>query len=193
MARTKEFDPDAAVASAIELFWDHGYANSSVQDVVDRLGLNRGSLYATFGSKHDLFIAALTRYCQEAPTPLIEALDGDGPVVPALRGALLDVVDFDLSAPKRRGCLLLNSAMECLPGDPAVTALFERTTAAVKAAFESTLRRGQLDGDISTDIAPRDGAAFLLTTLQGIRVLSKSGASRAELESTIDLALAALT
>ena len=68
MARTKEFDPDVAVIGGDRyVLGACGYANTSMQDLVDELGLNRGSIYGTFGSKHELFVAALTRYCELAP------------------------------------------------------------------------------------------------------------------------------
>ncbi len=192
MARTKEFDPDTAVAAAIELFWERGYANTSMQDLVDELGLNRGSLYGTFGSKHDLFITALTRYCQEAPTALLAVLAEDGPLLPRLRAALIALVDADLGDPDRKGCLLINSAMENLPGDDDTSKLFDRTTTTIRIAFESAVRRAQQTGELPPALKATDAGAFLLTTLQGLRVMAKGTDVREPLIASIDLALRAL-
>lgn len=192
MARTKEFDPDAAVAKAIDLFWERGYANTSIQDLVDRLGLNRGSIYGTFGSKHELFVAALARYCNEAPAELLDVLERDGPLMPRLRGALVALIDADLSGGARRGCLLVNSAMENVPADRDTTELFERTVSTIRVAFESAMRRAQMDGEVSKSVDPVAAGAFLVTTLQGLRVMAKGTADRRTLLATIDLALRAL-
>ena len=71
MARHKEFDPDVALDRALELFWERGYEATSMADLVDHLGIGRASLYATFGSKHELYLKALDRYLlKEDPSPL---------------------------------------------------------------------------------------------------------------------------
>ncbi|MCE7002789.1 TetR/AcrR family transcriptional regulator [Kibdelosporangium philippinense] len=64
MPRTKEFDPDAVLRSALNLFWRKGYEATSIQDLVDHLGIGRASMYATFGTKHDLYLRALDLYCE---------------------------------------------------------------------------------------------------------------------------------
>ncbi len=192
MTRTKEFDPDVAVAAAIDIFWARGYANTSMQDLVDELGLNRGSIYGTFGSKHELFVTALTRYCELAPQPLLDALAQDGPLLPRLRTTLVRLVDADLTDPERKGCLLVNAAMETLPGDTDTTELFARTTGTIRIAFESAIRRAIADGELRRELAPADAAAFLLTTLQGLRVMAKASDDRKALVATVDLALRAL-
>ncbi len=193
MARTKEFDPDAAVAAAVDVFWKQGYANTSMQDLVDRLDLNRGSLYGTFGSKHELFVSALSRYCAEVSGALLETLEADGPLLPRLRCELVAIVDADLADPDHKGCLLVNSAMEGLPGDGDTAALFERTVGTIRAGFEAAIRRAQLDGELPRSLDPRAGASFLVTTLQGLRVMAKGTSERAPLIATIDLAIQALT
>lgn len=191
MSRTKAFDPDTALLTAMEVFWRRGYADTSVQDLVDELGINRGSLYGTFGSKHDLFVAALGRYCGEAPEPILTALRADGPLMPRLRGMLAALVDHDLAEPVRRGCFLINSAME-LPDDADTAALFARTTGTIRLALESAVRSAQTLGEIPPRVDPADAAAFLLTTLQGLRVLAKATGDREPLMASIDLALNAL-
>ncbi|TPW12674.1 MAG: TetR family transcriptional regulator [Acidimicrobiaceae bacterium] len=192
MARTKEFDPDVAVATAIEVFWDRGYAGTSMQDLVDELGLNRGSIYGTFGSKHDLFVQALTEYCKRAPQALLDALEIDGPLLPRLRGALIGLIDADLADPDRKGCLLVNSAMETLPADRDTAALYDRTARTLRTAFEAAVRRAQLEGELPRSLNPVDAASFLLTTLQGLRVTAKATGDRQPLVASVDFALRAL-
>jgi TetR/AcrR family transcriptional repressor of nem operon len=88
VARTKEFDPDAAVSAAMELFWLKGYEATSIQDLVDHLGIGRQSLYATFGSKHELYLKALDRYRDSQASALIDTLATAEPVLPAVRDLL---------------------------------------------------------------------------------------------------------
>lgn len=85
MARTKEFDPDAALDAAVELFWRKGHEAASMSDLVEHLGIGRASLYATFGSKHELYVRALQRYIQTRDPSPIEVLSQPGPVLPAVR------------------------------------------------------------------------------------------------------------
>jgi TetR/AcrR family transcriptional repressor of nem operon len=191
MARTKTFDPDQALTDALGLFWRRGYSATSIQDLVDELGINRGSLYGTFGSKHDLFVAALGRYCREAPDPIIEALEADGPLLVRLRGMMIGLVDRDLAGPDRKGCFLINSAME-LPDDEATTALFVRTTDSIHRAMESAISSAQALGEIDSRVSPGEAATFLLTTLQGVRVMAKATGNRKPLVVSIDLALDSL-
>lgn len=192
MARTKEFDPEAALSAAIDLFWLRGYANTSMQDVVEELALHRGSLYATFGSKRELFLAALERYCREAPQPLVEAMGRAGPLLPRLRAAFVALVEEDLAGPQRRGCMLINSVMETMPGDPDTAELFARTTGTLRATFASAVRRAQAEGEVRRDLDPQAAGTFLVTTLQGLRVMAKGAGDRRQLLAAIDLALAAL-
>ncbi len=78
MARTKEFDPDAALQSALELFWRRGYEATSVADLVEHLGIGRASIYATFGNKHELYLKALDRYAEGRDAVLLAELSQPG-------------------------------------------------------------------------------------------------------------------
>ncbi|MFE0778507.1 TetR/AcrR family transcriptional regulator, partial [Streptomyces sp. NPDC058861] len=85
MARTKEFDPDAALRAALELFWARGYEATTMADLVEHLGVGRASLYATFGNKHELYLKALDRYTEANDPRLVEELSAPGPALPAVR------------------------------------------------------------------------------------------------------------
>ncbi|CAM5304009.1 hypothetical protein SVIOM74S_00836 [Streptomyces violarus] len=88
MARTKEFDPDAALQSALELFWRRGYEATSMSDLVEHLGIGRASIYATFGSKHELYLKALDRYAETRDPSLLAELSQPGPALPAVRAVV---------------------------------------------------------------------------------------------------------
>lgn len=193
MARSKEFDPEHVVGSALELFWRQGYANTSMQDLVDHLGIGRGSLYDTFGSKHELWVRALTRYCEEGNRAILDVLEADGPLIPRLHAALVALVEQDLADPDRRGCMLVNAAMETLPADADAAAQAERSFDEIERGFESAIRLAQLDGEVGESVDPAATAAFLLTLMEGLRVVAKATADRRRLIRSIDVAIALLS
>lgn len=173
MARTKEFDPDVALGRAMQLFWRQGYEATSVADLVAELGVARASLYATFGGKHDLYLAALDRYVRHPDPDPAEVLARPGPVLPAIR-TLLDV--FASPAPDGRpaGCMLVAAVVECPPGDTDVHGRVARSWAASEALLTSALLRARAQGEIAADADAASLAAYLLVLMQGIQVVGRS-------------------
>src|SRR6266536_699926 len=173
MARTKEFDPDTALQGALELFWRRGYEATSMADLVQHLGIGRASIYATFGSKHELYLKALDRYLQlRNPNP-IELLSQPGPALPAVRALVQQYAEESACDEQRRGCLVVNAAVERLPGASAVT-------------------RARAQGELADDCDPRVLARFLLVVLQGLRVLGKGHPDPERLRDAAAQALTAL-
>src|SRR5258708_34322099 len=103
MSRTKEFDPDAALQAALELFWRKGYEATSMADLVDHLGIARASIYGTFGGKHDLYLKALDRYLESRDPAIIEALSQPGPALPSIRALIRRYADESRSEERRVG------------------------------------------------------------------------------------------
>ena len=190
MARTKEFEPLAALDAATELFWRKGYEAASMRELLDAMGIGRGSFYDTFGDKHTLFLSALDRF-QEVRTSWAEDV---------LRGEGLDGIEevfrrsldglFQFQPP--RGCLLANSAVELAPHDPEVAARISGYIRRTEDAFRGALVRARDRGEIPSDSDPRALARFLVNTLHGLRVLARAGADRETLEDTVHIALGAL-
>src|SRR6185503_2842523 len=111
MVRTKQFDKHTALDEAMELFWQRGYHATSIQDLVDHLGVNRQSLYDTYGGKEQLFLAALERYREIQAAPVRRLLERDGPVREILRDLFRSFVDGVLSEDSK-GCFMVNTATE---------------------------------------------------------------------------------
>ena len=110
MPRTREFDTETAERAAMELFWEQGYEATSVDDLVARLGIGRGSLYAAFGSKHALYLKALDRYRCEHMSGAFAALDDpSAPLKPTLRRLFDALIDESLGEAPRRGCFMVNA------------------------------------------------------------------------------------
>jgi TetR/AcrR family transcriptional regulator, transcriptional repressor for nem operon len=190
MPRTKEFEPLEALDAAMQLFWRKGYEAASMRELLDAMGIGRGSFYDTFGDKHALFMAALDRF-QKVRTSWVEEVLGDSGLdgVREVFGRTVDgLVEFE----PRRGCLLANSAVELAPHDPEVAGRISRYVHRTEAAFEDALVRARENGEIPADSDPKALARFLVNTLHGMRVLARAGADRETLEDTVHVALGVL-
>jgi TetR/AcrR family transcriptional repressor of nem operon len=193
VTRSKEFEPEQVVGAAVDVFWRRGYSNTSMQDLVDHLGIGRGSIYATFGSKHELWVRALDRYCEDGAQAILDMLDAQGPLLPRLRGALVAMVDNDLNDRDRKGCMLVNAAMETLPLDSDTAALAHRNFTQIEQGIERAIRRAQSENEVASSVDAAATAAFLLTLIEGLRVVAKATADRGRLVKSIDVALGSLT
>lgn len=188
MSRTKDFDPDVALAAAMDLFWRKGYEATSVQDLVDHLGVARASLYTTFGTKHDLYLAALDRYTAQGADGTLTWLAEPGPVLPALRRGFRALAQDCARDTDRKGCLVTNTTVELVPTDGPCT---QRVTAAydqMERDFAVALSRARAQGELAADADPRALARFLVTFLQGVKVLAKLP-DRTRLTDAVDQAL----
>ncbi|WP_322759915.1 TetR/AcrR family transcriptional regulator [Frankia sp. Cr2] len=192
MGRPKQFDPDAAVDRAMDVFWRKGYAGTTPQDLVDELGIGKGSLYATFDSKRALFDRALERYREQQADTLARIIDQPGPVKPRLRAALQFIVEANAADPDRRGCLAVNTAAELGGADPKATLdvrhMFERT----QGALEAVITEGQRTGEIRSDIPGAALSAYLFTTVVGLQLLVKTVRDPLDLTQVVEAAIRSL-
>ena len=192
MARTKEFDPDAVLQQALDLFWERGYEATSMADLVERLGIARASLYATFGGKHDLYVQALDRYVQGRDPRLVEMLSQPGPALPAVRALVEAYARESLSDERRRGCLVVNTAVELMARDPQAARRVEASWDTLETALTSALTRARAQGELPPEKDPRALARFLLVMLQGMRVLGRAHPDPGRIRDAAAQALAAL-
>lgn len=190
--RSKEFDPDVALEAAMQLFWERGYGATGVADLVEHLGIARASLYATFGSKDQLYRQALQRYCQTQAGPVIDALAEPGPVLPRIAAMLHSLAAAPASDLHRRGCLVVNAAMERIPSDWATGDLVAGHLRKDEEALTAALTRAQEQGELDGTWDARALARFLVSTIQGLRVVGKATADVELLDDVVAVALAAL-
>ncbi len=192
MARHKEFDRDEALHKAMEVFWSRGYEAASIQDLVEHMGINRQSLYDTFGDKHALFLQALDRYHEVESRKLFDLLDRPGSVKKALRQLFSFVIEGSLCEEGRRGCLM-NNAMSELAGRCEATAEKTcRNMEAVENAFYRALLRGKKDGELKGVREPRAVARFLYSSFQGLVLMAKATRDRKTLEDVVKVTLSVL-
>ncbi|MGW7069052.1 TetR/AcrR family transcriptional regulator [Streptomyces sp. NPDC054855] len=192
MGRPKQFDPDTAVEQAMDVFWRKGYAATTPQDLVDALGIGKGSLYNTFGSKHALFERALRRYRDSQAAALIEMLEESGPVRERLRAALWLLVEMDLADPDRRGCMAVNAAAELAGTDEVATELVRRMFDRTEEAFAMLVAKGQRAGEIDAGRDARAIGSLLVTTVVGLRLMARVVEGPERLTRAIDATIDSL-
>jgi len=192
MARPKAFDPDTAAQEAMETFWERGYAATSVNDLLAEMGLNRGSLYDTFGDKKQLFLAALAKYEAQRGQELREMLDRPG----SARSAIIDFIHVAAncctSEDGRRGCLAGKAAMELAPHDKDIADWLKKYHRRNIDLVARTIARGQAQGEINHHLDPRAAARFLLNALGGLRLLGTMSPSESEVNDVVKLTLKVL-
>jgi AcrR family transcriptional regulator len=189
MARPKTFDTDQALDAAMRLFWERGFEATSVQDLVDRLGVNRASLYATFGDKAQLFDAVLDRYGDQVQSVLTTQLAAPHAGREAVARYLATVVALGTRSTGPKGCLLVNTAVGCATAPPG---LVERVTTAIlrtQAALHDALRR---DPRLAARKDLRALSRFFAAQGHGLAVLARTGATRGQLEQAAAVALRVL-
>lgn len=182
MPRPKEFDPEQALDKAVHLFWRQGYQATSVQDLVDAMGINRFSLYDTFGDKHQLFLAALDRYMQKWRNDKLYALEHSQEGLPAIRRFFQEWLESYDSEKGSQGCFLTNSAVEVAPHDQAAAAFVRANLARLENAFYQALVRARKKGEIPKSLNLRDYACFFTNSIMGFTVLLKVLPDRKALE-----------
>lgn len=192
MARPKEFDEEKALAAALEVFWEKGYEATSVQDLTERMGIQKASLYNTFGDKHALFVRALNSYASGALDWYRAQLDHDAPVRESLATLFRNLTEGCEHDESCRGCLCVNSAVELAPHDPAIAALLVRHHQSQEDLFRKALVRGQASGEIPRDLDVVATARFLLNAIAGLSVARKGGPSQQQLDDIVRVTLSVL-
>lgn len=192
MPRPKEFEPNAVLDKAMQLFWRKGYEATSIQDLVEHMGINRFSLYDTFGDKHRLYLAALDRYRQKVASESLAILEHSREGLPAIRRYFLALLDSAATPQGKEGCLMANSAVEVAPHDSEAAARVQAYLARSDEVFYQALARAREKGEIRPPTNLRDLARFLTTSALGLTVQIKAGTGRKELEGIVRAAFAGL-
>ncbi|WP_217239841.1 TetR/AcrR family transcriptional regulator [Streptomyces sp. AC555_RSS877] len=193
MARTKEFDPEAALQSALELFWRRGFEATSMSDLVEHLGIGRASIYATFGNKHELYLKALDRYERAGLTRIVRELSQPGPALPAVRAVVRRYAAESAAEDLRLlGCMVTNTATELAPHDPAAARQVERNWDQLETVLHTALVRAQAQGELPAGRDPLTLARMLLVLLQGLRVTGKASSDPARVRDAAEQALTLL-
>lgn len=192
MARPREFDEDVVLEAAMNCFQMHGYEASSVRDLAAEMGITAPSLYNAFNDKRTLFRKALERYMRDYARARIHELEATFPPKEAVRVFLTDIVNHSLDDQDRRGCMLVNAALEIGPHDPEIGSEIAEKLGEIEGFYRRMITAAQEAGTVPRDRDPLDLARLLMGVTLGIRVLARSKPDRQLLEGMARPALALL-
>ena len=196
MPRQREFDPDKALHTAIDLFWEKGYHDSSVDELVKRSGVAKYGLYGTFGTKRELFIKALSQFAKDRHKDILSPVRKPNASLP-------DVHAFFKQLPKqveritrenarRRGCLMCNTAIELGSRDAEIGDIVRSFFQDITNVMEQCLARGVAQGQLAKSTNITAMATYLVTEFRAVLMLAASGHSRRDMERHLELALTVL-
>ncbi len=191
MARPREFDEAAVLDAAVQCFWARGYEATSIKDLMERTGLTAASLYNAYGDKRAMFRTALDHYIENSIEKRIQRCEALPPR-DAIRAFFDDILSRSINDRERKGCLVVNSALEMAPHDPEFKETIAETLKRIEAFFLACVEKGQADGTITSSRPAVGLAQHLLGILMGIRVLARVRPERALLNGAIGTALAFL-
>ena len=172
--RQREFDRDEVVLKAMTVFRDQGYEATSMQDLVERMGINRFSLYATFNSKHDLFIAALGEYFNRVAVPFFDRLKGSNSGLRGIETVLVELVSRIKSGESSNGCLLCNTIAELgAMTDARTEKILKKYLKLVEDDFRAAIVRAKELGELSPGVDAGRHAKVLTTFSTGLLSVAK--------------------
>ncbi len=171
MARPKSFIPDEALKKAMLVFWDKGYEGASIQDLTEAMGINRFSLYDTFGDKHALYLKTLDMYAdcvvKSFTRGLLEHAEKVGPLG-AIEASLLGMVDRAHEPADACGCLYQRAVTEMAHDDPEVRRRFEKSQDRLHQIYTDLLKDARARGELGGGVRIPDAAWSLILLQMGI-------------------------
>lgn len=185
----KQFNRDEALDKAMQVFWSRGYAATSMQDLVDCMGINRGSLYATFGDKHELFLSALRMFDERIRGRLLAKFAAEHGPREAMRQLFLFFQKEATLPGGNRGCLLTNTALELAAHDPDAAKIVAEAQTQIEDFFKTQIEAGRAAGEIAAGPPAVGMARGLLASLIGLMVLIRSRPDPHLLKSVVEEAL----
>lgn len=188
LGRRREFDEAEVVEKAMQAFWKNGWRDTTPQKLIEATGLSRSSLYATFGDKKGLFLAALDLYVEEQRSFLAQLL-ADGTLRQGLERLYELVVDN--MGPNGGGmtCLVVSSLLEIPAEDDETIERVARGQAQMTAIYETRFQRAIDDAELDGTRTAGELARFIATVNNGIQVAARAEASEDELRSISQMAI----
>ncbi|ANP53251.1 AcrR family transcriptional regulator [Streptomyces griseochromogenes] len=193
MPDIKHFDPDAVLETVVRLFWRQGVATTGIQEVVTATGLNRSSLYATFGGKQELYCAALRRYIDQRARPAFRSLAQDQRGLRAVAEFFDGLIEARCAGEHARwGCLVVNAHVGAENGYPEVRALLDQHHRELRDAMHTALVTAEAQGQLAPGTGPAEAAELLALLAYGVNLRSRAGADAGALHVSVAAALQSL-
>jgi TetR/AcrR family transcriptional repressor of nem operon len=191
MGRPREFDEIAVLDAAVLRFWAQGYEATSIKDLVDCTGVTAASLYNAFGDKRTIYHKALDHYVEGSVAERVRRCEALPPPE-AIEAFFQEIVARSLSDRDRKGCMLVNAALDVAPHDPAFRKVVSEVLTRIEGFFLNSVQKGQADGTIARELPAQVLAQHLLAVLMGIRVLARVRPERTLLQGAVDGVLSLL-
>lgn len=192
MARPIAFDRDHVLQQAIDVFWLRGYTATSIKNLVNATGLQPGSLYAAFGDKRGLFLAALDAYFSALKKSLFNVLHSNDDPLQRLRAFFEQLIHESCDDPDRKGCLLINTLSEIPIQDAEINNRLQHMFAEVQRELQQVLSEAQQQGQLASDQNPEALAQYLVTGIFGLRLFNKMQPNRLSLQVIVDQLLSVI-
>lgn len=176
----------------MELFWEKGYAATSISDLTTIMGIQRPSLYATFGDKEKLFEAALRKYTNLHATLIRTKLQSTTSVKEAFRNLFEELIEEEYKNKVSKGCFCINTIVELAPHDEKIEIHTREHEMYLSVIFQETLLKGIKSGEIESNQDVKALAQTLVVALIGITVLLKYHPERSFIDKSVNLILSLL-
>lgn len=187
--RPWSFDRGAALDKAISLFWRHGYEGVSISMLTEAVGVAPPSLYAAFGSKADLYRAAVARYSEDDGGG--EAIPQEGSAYDAVKAALERGIRVVSQPGRPRGCMISSGMLAAGPDHGDLVDEVRRFRTAFRETLQARIARDVRSGALPSATDPAALARFYVSVMQGISIQALDGASVSDLEKVVAEALRA--
>jgi TetR/AcrR family transcriptional regulator, transcriptional repressor for nem operon len=188
MAGVKQFDRDEVLERAMVVFWRNGYQATSIQDLVEATGVNRGSLYPTFGDKRGFFLAVLEHYSERFGKPMMAELNDPNPRR-AIERMLESIIRRTRDPRWPRGCLYTNTSLECPGAGDAIGRKIAELLGQQESAIYQVLRHAQAEGSLDAEQDARALARFFTGVAHGLNVVNKAAPDPVMLTDMVTVAM----
>lgn len=189
MPRVKQFDEELVLKKAVTLFWHKGFNGTSVNDLVEHLGINRASLYDTFGDKQQLFEKAFQQYRALRIQHLAQYFSAQPSVKAGFEALFIRSIDEILEDPQAKGCFVVNITTELGAQDDKIKEVLRENEIAIERLFADFIQKGVESGEISAEKDVASLSTFLFVLYNGLNVVGKVNNRRETLIGTIQAAL----
>jgi AcrR family transcriptional regulator len=189
IGRPRSFDRAAALQTALDLFWRHGYEGVSIADLTHAMGIAPPSLYGAFGSKAGLYREALALYQQRPTGSPIQVFQQDGPLREKVEALLRNSVRVATDPDHPPGCMITTGLLHCGSDTDALADIIAEIRATRCAAITARLERAITVGDLPAGSDAPGLARYLCAVMQGICIQARDGASAAELHALVDVTM----
>ncbi len=182
----KSFDEQEAIDKAIQVFWSKGFEATSINDLIERTGINRGSLYNAFGGKRQLFVKALLKYDGENRRKILAELEALDDPKQAFHMLFDGIVTETTDDHEKKGCFLINTALELPAHDDETREIVTKGLKDLEAFFRRGIEVAQARHDMPSTLAPATTAKALVSLVVAIRVLGRGAFAESDLRAIAD-------